>query len=135
MAGRTELITLGGKERRLLYTISNTRLATAALQRFLPDGAAKLTYADAAMLVLRGDLDAVLLFLQAGFQHSDQHLELREVEKWVDKEVREGRKIADIGRPILEALKASNLIDIVYEPSKPEGDHPERPTVADGSSG
>ena len=117
-SGRSVPIALGGKDRRLLYTVSNLRLATAALQRFLPAGHPKLVYKAAAALVLQDDLEAILIFLQAGFQHTDKDLELREVEKWVDKAVAdkgngEVEKIRDL---IVDALKASGLVDLKYEP-------------------
>ena len=124
------------REHGLLFNISNTRLATATLQRFMPAGSDKLTYAQAAMLVLQNDLDAICIFIQAGLQHEDKDLELRTVEKWLDAELRAGRKVAEFSRPILEALKASNLVDIVYTPTSPAASDASggesRPTVPAG---
>lgn len=128
MAGRLTPIKLD-RERGLLFSVSNTRLATQTLQRFLPPGSDKLTYAGAAMLVLQNDLDAICLFIQAGLQHEDKDLDLRQVERWVDNGLREGRRIADYSRSILEALKASNLVDFVYTPANPEDAGSDRPTI------
>jgi len=120
------------RERGLLFSVGTTRLATATLQRFLPAGSDKLKMADAAFLVFQHDLDAICIFIQAGLQHEDKDLELRKIESWIDKGLREGRKVADYSRPILEALKAANLIDIVYQPAGvdgAEGGEGDRPTT------
>ena len=119
---------------KLAYTTNSVRLATAALQRLMPPGTAKLTYEQAAGLVLQNDLDAICFFIQAGLQHRDKDLELRQIEALLDRERKAGRTIVEFSRPILQALKDGGFVDIVYAPTVDAEDGADRPTERAPSS-
>lgn len=147
-SGRLTGIKLNGREIGLLYTYSNARLAVRMLQQFCPPGNGKLTLGDAGTLLLKADQDAINVFLQAGMQHDPQLKETEpdEIDKWLDKAVRkpeqggDGRKLAQISRVILEGLKTSGLVDLIYEDKglkdgeTAEGERPIRAVVETAGS-
>lgn len=109
-------------EHGLLFTVSNTRLACAVLRQIGKLAAAD-NHGDAANLVRKGDLDGMTVLIWAGLQHEDRNLQIDTIEKWLDKAIfQDGRPITEVGRPILTAMKAANLIDFIYEPAKPEAE-------------
>lgn len=115
-------ITLGDRERTLRFGLRNCRLATQMLQAYIPQGAAKLDIGQAALLLLRGDQDAILVFLWQGLLHESERLTVNQVERWLEHEMDAKRSMEEFSRPILDALKAAGLITINYRPGVEEED-------------
>lgn len=141
MSGRLTKLHLNGRDLGLLYTYSSVRLGVRMLQQFCPPAQPKLTLGQAGMLLLQGDQDAVNVFIQAGVQHDPQLKEIEgaDIDKWLDKAVRkpehggEGRKIGDIAKVILTALRDGGFVDLIYEDrslTDGEAENGTRPIVA-----
>lgn len=128
---RTVPVELDGLK-QLRFDISSSRLATTTLQRYLPDRAEKLKLSDAATLLLQHDQDAIVVFLMAGLTYKDRSLTQRKIEDLMEAQLLKGGKMADFSMPIVEALEAAGLVDLIKpqrKTSEAADEEPERPTL------
>ena len=98
--------------RTLRFDVSAIRLATTTLQKYLPEGAQKLTFNDAAALILRDDLDAIAVFLMSGLSHEDRGINQKKVEEMIQKKLDEGQKKTYFTMPLIDALEASGALEL-----------------------
>lgn len=121
---------LKAEPRYLRFGYRNARLAVSGLQGVMPQQRSeKLTLGDAALLVLRQDQDAVLVFLWHGLRHDNETLKFDQVERWLERELDAGRDMSEFSLPILEALKEAHLITINYKPTVQDHDDDTKQTV------
>ena len=105
------------RPRRLRFDLNSARLATTTLQRYMPDRGDKLKLTDAAGLILQHDNDALVVFLMSGLSHEDRGITQKKVEDMIQARLDKGGKLADFAMPIVEALEAAGLIEILRKPA------------------
>lgn len=117
------------RPRRLRFDINNSRLATTTLQRYLPERTDKLKLTDAVSLLLQHDQDAIVVFLMSGLAHADRGMTQRKIEDLLQAELEKGKKMADFSMPIVLALEAAGLVDLLRPTTEDTEEGTERPTL------